>query len=42
MAKRYPLLGRTKQALVSSLHSWLESVKASAEQTAFRLTGVSG
>jgi hypothetical protein len=38
----YHLLGRTKAALVSSLESWLGSVKASAEQTAFRLTGVSG
>jgi hypothetical protein len=38
----YPLLGRTKAPLVSGLENWLETVKASAEQTGFRLTGVSG
>jgi hypothetical protein len=38
----YHLLGKTKPALVSSLKNWLETVKASAEQSGFRLTGVNG
>ena len=38
----YHLLGKTKAALVSSLKNWLETVKASAEQSGFRLTGVNG
>ena len=31
--------GRTKAALVSSLENWLSVIKASAEQSAFTLTG---
>jgi hypothetical protein len=34
------LTGRTKAALASSLENWLSDIKASAEQSAFTLTGV--
>jgi hypothetical protein len=36
----YQLTGRTKAALVNSLENWLSDVKASAQQSAFTLTGV--
>jgi hypothetical protein len=36
------LTGRTKAALTSSLENWLSDIKASAEQSAFTLTGAGG